>query len=105
AAYVLFCGGVLLRNRPLPRILPFLGRISYSAYLMHALVLLAVPALPWPVLTAAVWIAVTVLVSTVTHRLVELPAVRLGRALGRRGRRLVVVGMPLVAPSPQLSST
>ena len=99
-AYALFCGGVLLRHRRLPRVLPFLGRISYSAYLMHALVLLAVPALPWPALTAAVWIAVTVLVATLTHRLVELPAVRLGRALGNRPHRAAEDTAPALPPAP-----
>jgi peptidoglycan/LPS O-acetylase OafA/YrhL len=103
AAYALFCGGVLLRDRRLPRALPFLGRISYSAYLMHALVLLAVPALPWPMLTAAVWIAVTVIVATLTHRLVELPTVRLGRTLGTRPNRAADAadaGAPSLPPGP-----
>jgi peptidoglycan/LPS O-acetylase OafA/YrhL len=98
AAYALFCAGVLLRDRPLPRVLPFLGRISYSAYLMHALVLLAVPALPWPVLTAAIWVASTVIVATLTHRLVELPAVRLGRALGDHRYR---TSAPTVPPGSE----
>jgi len=45
-------------------------------------VLLAVPATPFPVLTAVMWAAAIIAVSEGTYRLVELPAVRLGRRLG-----------------------
>ena len=73
-----------LRSRRVPRWLRRLGTISFSVYLMQALVLLAVPATPFPVLTAVVWAVVIVAVSEGTYRLVEQPAVRLGRRLGRR---------------------
>jgi peptidoglycan/LPS O-acetylase OafA/YrhL len=49
------------------------------------------------VLTAAVWTVTTVTVATLTHRLVELPAVRLGRALGNRPGRPAVAAVP---PAP-----
>jgi peptidoglycan/LPS O-acetylase OafA/YrhL len=86
AAYAIFCTAVALRGRSVPAWLRRLGTISYSVYLMQALVLLAVPAMPHPVLSAAVWVAVTVAVSELTYRYVERPAVRLGRNLDlRRG--------------------
>jgi peptidoglycan/LPS O-acetylase OafA/YrhL len=81
-AYAIFCTAVALRSRRVPGWLRRLGTISFSVYLMQALVLLAVPATPYPVLTAVVWVAVIVAVSEGTYRLVEQPAVRLGRRLG-----------------------
>src|SRR3954454_6410725 len=83
-AYAIFCTGLALRSRAVPRWLRRLGTISFSVYLVQALVLLAVPALPSPALTAVLWLAVIVAVSEGTYRLVEQPAVRLGRSLGGR---------------------
>lgn len=86
-AYVVFGIGLALRHRTVPGPLRRLGAISYSVYLVQALVLLAVPALPSPVLTALVWTAVILGVSELTYRFVEQPAVRLGRRLAA-GRRV-----------------
>ena len=85
-AYAIFGAALALRARTVPRWLRRLGTISFSVYLVQALVLLAVPALPSPVLTAVVWVAVTLAVSEATYRLVERPAVRLGRWAGSRQR-------------------
>ncbi len=75
-----------LRRRAVPRWLRRLGTVSYSVYLVQALVLLAVPALGSPLLAAVLWGAVVVGASEVTYRVVERPAVRLGRRLaGERG--------------------
>jgi peptidoglycan/LPS O-acetylase OafA/YrhL len=92
AAYAVFGVGLALRHRTPPVWLRRLGVISFSVYLMQALVMAAVPTLGSPLLTAAVWVTATLLVSDVTFRWVERPAVRLGRTLARRagsGRRLV----------------
>ncbi len=83
-AYAIFCAAVVLRGRRVPAWLRRLGTISYSIYLVQAVVLLAVPALPHPVLSAVVWVAVTVGVSELTYRFVERPAVRMGRSLELR---------------------
>jgi peptidoglycan/LPS O-acetylase OafA/YrhL len=85
-AYAIFGVGVALRRRAVPGWLRRLGTISYSVYLVQALVLIAVPALPSPVLSAALWAGLIVALSEVTYRVVEQPAVRLGRrvAAGRR---------------------
>jgi peptidoglycan/LPS O-acetylase OafA/YrhL len=78
-AYAIFCAGVALRSRRVPRALRELGRISYSVYLVQALVLLAVPPLSSAALTIVVWAGSVLGISVLTHRFVELPAVALGR--------------------------
>lgn len=78
-AYAIFGVGVALRRRAVPGWLRRLGTISYSVYLVQALVLLAVPALPSSVLSAVVWAGLVIGLSELTYRLVEQPAVRLGR--------------------------
>jgi peptidoglycan/LPS O-acetylase OafA/YrhL len=80
-AYAVFCAGVALRRRTVPGWLRRLGTISYSVYLVQALVLIAVPALPSPLLSAALWAVLVVGGSELTYRFVEQPAVRLGRRL------------------------
>jgi peptidoglycan/LPS O-acetylase OafA/YrhL len=83
-AYALFGLGLLLRHRRVWRPLRRLGRISYSIYLMQALVLGTVPATPYPLVTALVWVGLVLCVSEATYRLVEQPAIRLGRRLSAR---------------------
>jgi peptidoglycan/LPS O-acetylase OafA/YrhL len=96
-AYAVFCAGLALRNRRAPRWLVRLGVVSYALYLLHPLVLAAVPPVGGAVGTAAVWTALTVVLSEVCHRVVERPAIRLGRRLSRSA--------PVVLPAePALSS-
>ncbi len=92
-AYAVFCAGVALRRATVPGWLRRLGAISYSVYLVQALVLIAVPALPSPLLAAAVWAVLVIGLSEVTYRLVEQPAVRLGRRLasGRPAEQAVLI--------------
>jgi peptidoglycan/LPS O-acetylase OafA/YrhL len=100
-AYAVFAAGVALRDRRVPAWLLHLGRISYSVYLVQAVVLLAVPPLPDPALSAAVWVLTTLAVSTVTYRFVELPAVRLGRRSSRnRTAAAGTLGAPVRLPGP-----
>lgn len=71
----------LLRARPLL----FLGKISYSLYLYHAIVLLAAlhlffGHLALPVIYA-LSLATTLLVSPLMYRLVEVPSIAIGRKL------------------------
>jgi len=97
-AYAVFCAGIALRHRTVPAWLRRLGTISYSVYLVQALVLIAVPALPSPLLTAVVWTTVVVGASELTYRFVEQPAVRLGRRLSD-GRRVAAEPKVLVHPA------
>lgn len=80
--------------------LPFLGRISYSVYLLHPVVLLAFGAFGGAALltslgvgrtltyalAAAICSAVVILLSWGTFRLIEAPGMAVGRRLVRRAR-------------------
>lgn len=77
------------------RVSSFLGDISYGAYLVHILVILALSSifrrwlpgtdLAWFVLFPTAVLIATIATASVTHRLIELPAMRLLRS-GRRAR-------------------
>jgi peptidoglycan/LPS O-acetylase OafA/YrhL len=74
-----------------PAVLTWLGRISYSVYLVHYIVLESVPALPswvpgYRPLTLVLWIAVTLGVSHLTYTFIEQPGVRLGRTVAAWAR-------------------
>lgn len=76
----------LLHARPLL----FLGKISYSLYLYHAIVLLAAlhlffGHLPLPVIYA-LSLVTTIMVSAVMYRLVEVPSIEIGRRLSSSRR-------------------
>ncbi|QLY33134.1 acyltransferase family protein [Nocardia huaxiensis] len=86
-AYLLFAGALLLRRCSFPRPLLYLGRISYSLYLVHVLVLdsprwstsvLGVPA-AW--LTLCTWVIGVLLIATATYRLIEQPCQNLGHRI------------------------
>jgi peptidoglycan/LPS O-acetylase OafA/YrhL len=83
------------RHRPIPRILRVLGRISYSLYLLHMVVLLLVVRLvpglaerPAGVRIAVgvAFLALALSVAWSSYRLIEVPAQRLGRRLGTTRR-------------------
>ena len=79
--YGLFFGLFAMRGRQFPRLLLWLGRISYSFYLFHTLVFLAVPPLRSGWGTLLVDLLVTALVADLSFRLVERPALVLQRRL------------------------
>jgi peptidoglycan/LPS O-acetylase OafA/YrhL len=88
-----FALGMALRGRRVPRVLTWLGLISYSVYLLHHPLLRylnvwvgdlrSVPVAAQVCLMAA-YLAVLLTLSWLTHRYVEVPAQRLGRRLSRR---------------------
>jgi peptidoglycan/LPS O-acetylase OafA/YrhL len=84
-AYACFFVLLLLRDRPMPEAACWLGRISYSVYLLHPLVLTLLIAAQWPWWAALPALAGgTLLLSHLTYRFVELPGIALGRAIERR---------------------
>jgi peptidoglycan/LPS O-acetylase OafA/YrhL len=83
-AYVLF--GLALRRRraPAPSGLCYLGRISYSIYLVHPLVLAATPSGLPSVLAVSILAAGTFALSSLTYHCIERPFIALGRRVGVR---------------------
>jgi peptidoglycan/LPS O-acetylase OafA/YrhL len=90
--------GMLLRHRRMPRILPWLGVISYSVYLFHPLVLDAFSAAgllkghSWggQIVVFAMIVAAVIAVSAASYYFLERPMQDLGRRLARylEARRL-----------------
>jgi peptidoglycan/LPS O-acetylase OafA/YrhL len=80
AGYALFLLCFALRGRVFPEWLQWLGRISYSLYLLHDLVANVIP----QTLPVALWLPLTTAVSIglsyLAYRFVEHPAMDLGRA-------------------------
>ncbi|NMH97404.1 acyltransferase family protein [Pseudonocardia acidicola] len=87
AAVLVFGAAFLLRHRRWPRPLTYLGAISYSVYLLHALVLIVVPELPGrPWVNFVTLSAITLVGSVLTHHLLEQPAIAFGRRIAAARR-------------------
>jgi peptidoglycan/LPS O-acetylase OafA/YrhL len=98
AAWLTFGLGMLLRNRRFPRVLTWLGSISYSLYLIHIPVIWGMWWLikadtfpkhgPGKFIPTVIFLAITLTLSYLSYRLIELPGQKLGRraldALARR---------------------
>lgn len=94
AAWATFAVGMAMRHRAVPRMLAWLGMISYSLYLLHPLLLETVdgllpdPAelpLGWRLALLVAVLGALVALSALTWRLVEKPAQRLGKRLASGG--------------------
>jgi peptidoglycan/LPS O-acetylase OafA/YrhL len=90
AVTVTFAGAFAARHRPVPRVLTFLGRISYSLYLLHVVVLMLLARLvpdlagrPVGVRLAVgvAFLALALGVAWTSYVLIEVPGQRLGRRL------------------------
>lgn len=85
AAFATFWLGITFRESTFPRFLLYLGTISYSMYLVHAIALWAIPVLPGPrIITEVVWVTASIVFSSLTYRYVERPSIALGRKLTKR---------------------
>jgi len=77
----------------------WLGRISYSVYLLHPFVLMLLAATHWPMwVTVPATVAGTLLLAELTYRAVEAPGIAAGRFLERRWLPLVVRPEPAANP-------
>ncbi len=80
----------LRRARMVRPALTYLGRISYSIYLLHPIVMAAIPRLSNPLLALLVWLVALILTASASYRWIEQPAIALGhrltRAQGREAR-------------------
>lgn len=85
-AYLVFGGALLLRRFRFPGVLVWLGAISYSLYLWHAVVLRAISATPYRPLTFTIWLSATIVVSWLSYRFIEQPCIKLGRQVSARVR-------------------
>ncbi len=90
-AYAVFFLALLLRDVRYPRAILFLGTISYSLYLTHAIPVYAIgEVFENRVLDALLWIGAAIVISAGTYRLVEKPAIQVGRrVMGRPPRPTV----------------
>ncbi len=109
-ALAVFLAAHALRNRiTWPAFLQWLGRISYSVYLIHWVVLMSVPAVPDSVpgnaiLSLIVWVGLTLGFSQITYLLVERPSVRLGRKVARWARDRFQLSKPAQPVIPRQAS-
>jgi peptidoglycan/LPS O-acetylase OafA/YrhL len=90
------------------RIPVFLGKISYSIYLYHAVILLSLAHLFYPrVPMSLVWLGsgvLTIGVATLSYQVVELPSIRLGRRFGLARRLPTAPPVELAANGKQSSA-
>lgn len=86
AAFVVFFAALKWREIRYPRFILYLGAISYSLYLTHAIPIYALTDVLGGnrVLTGVVWIGSAIAISACTYRLVEKPAIAAGRKLMTR---------------------
>jgi peptidoglycan/LPS O-acetylase OafA/YrhL len=78
-AYLVFALFFLMRDRTFPRWTLWLGRISYSLYLMHWLPILLIPGSWNPILYLTLCLAFAVGIAHLTYNFVEKPAIAIGR--------------------------
>ena len=79
-----FAVGIALRHLHFPRVITYVGKISYSLYLVHPLVLYSIPQASSRPVTYVRWVIAGVIASMATYHLVELPFQRWGRRLAKK---------------------
>jgi peptidoglycan/LPS O-acetylase OafA/YrhL len=80
-AYGVFIAALTFRKQFSPRWLCGLGVISYSLYLVHPYPMALIQGQQRPWITVCLWVVAIIVLASVTYRLVERPAIALGRRL------------------------
>jgi peptidoglycan/LPS O-acetylase OafA/YrhL len=83
-AYLLFFVLYGMRDREFPIALTWLGKISYSLYLLHGIALIVVPKMKYPLLSVACVFAVAIPVAAGGYYSIERSGLRLQRWLEKR---------------------
>ncbi|WP_433972324.1 acyltransferase family protein [Tunturiibacter lichenicola] len=78
-AYAVFGILLMLRDREFPKWILWIGRISYSLYLVHGLVLFLLPKSLNPVVFAVAVAGLSIAISGLTYEFVEKPAIAFHR--------------------------
>jgi peptidoglycan/LPS O-acetylase OafA/YrhL len=84
SACSLFLLAYRLRHRDTPKLLVWLGTVSYSVYLLHSPLRSLVPLWPNRVFSFLAVLVVTLIASAVTYRLIEEPFIGLGKKIALR---------------------
>jgi peptidoglycan/LPS O-acetylase OafA/YrhL len=79
--YLLFGLLFFLRERKFPPLLMWLGRISYSVYLSHVIVLRCLPSAMQVWLQVLLTFVITLIVASLSHKFIEQPALAVQRRL------------------------
>lgn len=98
-AYLLFTALYLARRRTFPVPLLWLGRVSYSLYLLHGYVWAVIPPGDYPLIRMLLGVAASIAVASVTYLGIERPALALNRRLSRREEQPRIA--PAVMPATQ----
>jgi len=85
-AFLLFIALLSLRGRKFPPALLWLGKISYSLYLLHAVVLDTLPDVGNKALGFGLVLAISLLVSAFTFKYLERPCVAFGHRIATKVR-------------------
>jgi peptidoglycan/LPS O-acetylase OafA/YrhL len=82
--YAFFLGVFTLRDQVFPQVFSWLGKISYSVYLLHPIVLGVTPQFGFRPLWVAVTLVGTLILANATYHFIEHPSVEFGRKLQKK---------------------
>lgn len=82
--YAFFLGAFTFRDRTFPQVFAWLGKISYSVYLIHPVILIITPDLSSRPLMLAVMLAGTLILANATYNFIEHPLIEFGRKLQKK---------------------
>lgn len=82
--YIFFIGAFTFRNINFPSLFSWLGKISYSVYLLHPVFLIITPPVNYKFISLSIMLAGTPILSTFTYYLIEKPMISRGRSFTKK---------------------